>query len=253
MEYEIQQLCTLSGVTARTLRYYDQIGLLCPERNAENGYRIYREKQVDRLQQILFYREMRVPLEEIGKMLSLPDSDRGEALARHLKELRVRQRELNELIHNVEKTIRFLKGETGMNDAEKFEGLKSAAIAENEKKYGAEVRTRYGDAVMDRTNRKIAGMSGKIWNNQKALEGEILKKLSEAVQTGDPAGRAAQEVCRLHRQWLCAQWPDGIYTKEVHRQMGEMYLSDERFQKYYAAAGAGAAKFLKQALDIYTK
>ena len=86
---------------------------------------------------------------------------------------------------------------------------------------------------------------------QERLSKEILEKLAEAVKTGDPAGSLAQEVCKLHRTWLCLFWKDGSCTKEAHRNMGEMYAADERFRAYYEKAAPGAAEFLRDALKCY--
>ena len=106
MEYTVQKLAKLAGVSGRTLRYYDQIGLLTPERVSESGYRIYGEKEIDKLQQILFYRELGIRLEEIGRILSDPAYDALGALSEYRDKLIQRQKGLALLIKNVEKTDR---------------------------------------------------------------------------------------------------------------------------------------------------
>ena len=100
MEYSVSNLAKLSGVSTRTLRYYDQIGLLRPLRQSANGYRIYGQGEVDRLQQILFYRELGVSLEEIGAILDAPGYDREAALAGHLSALMEKKKQLELLIGN---------------------------------------------------------------------------------------------------------------------------------------------------------
>lgn len=124
MEYTIKNLARISGVSTRTLRYYDQIGLLCPARIAANDYRIYGQKEVDLLQQILFYRELGVSLKEIHQILNDPDFDKARALESHLSALLLRKKQIERLIDNVTKTIGSLKGECVMSDNEKFEGFK---------------------------------------------------------------------------------------------------------------------------------
>ena len=251
MEYTVSQLAALSGVSPRTLRYYDEIGLLKPERVSGGGYRIYGQVQVNRLQQILFYREMDLSLENIQEILESPDFDRRQALEEHLLTLQLKKERMEALIENVSRTLRSLEGEIVMDDEQKFEGLKQKKIEENEEKYGQEVRERFGEEAMDASNAKLAGMSKAQWEEQERLSKEILEKLAEAVKTGDPAGSLAQEVCKLHRTWLCLFWKDGSCTKEAHRNMGEMYAADERFRAFYEKAAPGATEFLRDALNCY--
>ena len=148
MEYTVNRLAQISGVSKRTLRYYDEIGLLRPERVNPNGYRIYGQMQVDLLQQILFYRELGLPLEEIREIIKNPGFDREKALEDHLTALLQKKRQTEILISNVKKTLDSMKGRAMMSDEEKFEGFKRDLIKENEEKYGREVRKAYGeDAV----------------------------------------------------------------------------------------------------------
>lgn len=252
MEYTVTELAKLSGVSGRTLRYYDSIGLLKPARIAPNGYRIYGTEQVDRLQQILFYRAMEVSLEEIGRILDGKDFDRPAALRNHLRELTEKKARLEGLITTVEKTIRAMEGGYPMKDQEKFEGLKQQILAENRAKYGKELEEKYGAEQMAASEQKVADMSQEQWNAQKAEEQEIAVLLKEAMAIGDPACAQAQKACDLHRQWLCRFWPDGAYTKEAHKMMGEMYVGDERFRAYYEAIAPGCAAFFREALNHYT-
>lgn len=251
MEYTVKKLAQLSGVSSRTLRYYDEIGLLKPERSSSNGYRIYGQSQVDTLQQILFYRELGVGLEEIRRIMLSPDFLRERALQDHLKNLLERKEQLEKLINNVSKTIRSLKGEEEMSNQEKFEGFKKELIEENEEKYGKEIREKYGDATIDCSNAKLAGMSEEQWEQQKALEIEICEVLAAAVAEGNPQSEAARKACELHRQWLCMFWPEGTYSKEAHLGICEMYVADERFRKYYEDIAKGAAEFLRDAVKTW--
>lgn len=110
MEYTVHQLANLAGVTARTLRYYDQIGLLKPATINSSGYRIYREEEVDRLQQILFYRELGVNLNDIKNIITSPLFNRLEALKEHRARLIDEKKRIELLIANVEKTIAMMEG-----------------------------------------------------------------------------------------------------------------------------------------------
>ena len=122
MEYTVQKLSELAKISSRTLRYYDEIGLLKPARINSSGYRIYGQKQVDRLQQILFYRALGVGLEEIKEILDNPNFNEVEALKEHQHKLLEKQKELELLLANVSKTIMLKQGRISMSNKEKFEG-----------------------------------------------------------------------------------------------------------------------------------
>ena len=109
MEYTVKELSKISGISTRTLRYYDQIGLLVPPRLSSSGYRIYGDDEADILRQILFYRELGVSLGEIKKLLSFPDGDKEKALQDHLAELVRKKARIETLIDSVGDTIKSLK------------------------------------------------------------------------------------------------------------------------------------------------
>ncbi len=251
MEYAVNELAKISGVSVRTLHYYDQIGLLHPLRIEENGYRTYGAAEVDRLQQILFYRELGMPLKKIRDILNMPDLDKEKLLEEQLTALLERKNQIEVLIANMRKTISTLKGETTMSDNEKFEGFKKKMIEENEAAYGKELRRRYGDEAIDASNAKAASMSEAQWKNAQELSDLINETLKEAFALGDPASEIAQKACDLHRQWLCMFWKDGTYSKEAHKALAEGYVADERFTAYYDKIAEGCTKFLRDAIVIY--
>lgn len=251
MEYSIKKLANISGVSTRTLRYYDQIGLLCPVRVSSNGYRIYGEKEVDLLQQILFYKELDVPLNEIGRILADPKYDKEKSLQSHLSALLQKKNQIERLINNVTKTIDTMKGETFMSNKEKFEGFKQKMVDDNESKYGKEIREKYGEDTVNASNAKVMGMSEDDYQKSEKLGSDYINLLKQAFEQGNPAGETAQKACDLHRQWLCCFWQDGTYTKQAHKGLAEMYVADERFKAYYDKIAVGCADFLKQAIDIY--
>jgi len=244
--YTIGQLARLAGVTTRTLRYYDQIGLLKPARINEAGYRLYGPQQVDALQQILFYRELGVAPEEIIRIISAPSFDRQRALEGHLKALVKRREALDALIGTVSKTLEAHKGGLTMTDEEKFEGFKKKLIEENEEKYGAEARRLYGDAAVDESNAKLMGMTPAQFARMQTLSAEVNEALKTAMQTGDPAEEEARRLCELHKQWLMCTWTH--YSAAAHWGLAQMYVDDERFRAYYDSVAPGAAVFLRDAL-----
>ena len=246
--YTPKQLASMSGVSVRTLHHYDQIGLLVPQRR-DNGYRSYSAADVERLQQILLYRQMGLELQSIGELLDAHGYDPVNALQQHLDALRKEHARLETLITTVEKTLATMKGDATMTDQERFEGLKAEAIANNEKTYGAEARARYGDKTIDAANAKLLRMTQGEWADIMELEGAIKEQLRKAMATGDPASAEAAELVRMHARWLQAHWPDGVYSAQSHRGMAEGYLADQRFVDYYdGACGAGATQFLHDAI-----
>lgn len=252
--YKISELAQLSGVSTRTLRYYDEIDLLKPAQVGDNGYRAYGREQVDRLQEILFYRQLGMPLEEIRNLLTAPSYDRERSLTQHLSALKAQQNQLDLLIRNVEKTLLDLKGEITMSDKEKFEGFKQELIRKNNEQYGEEVKEKYGEENLEESNRRLMAMSEEQWQNQQELSEKIFALLEEAMKKNDPSCPEAQEAADCHRQWLCLFWKDGLYSKQAHRGMGEMYVCDERFTKFYdERLGKGGAEFLRDAIRVYTK
>ncbi|HHW46855.1 MAG TPA: MerR family transcriptional regulator [Clostridiales bacterium] len=249
MEYTINKLAKLAGVSTRTLRYYDEIGLLTPVRTASNGYRIYGPKEVDRLQQILFYRELGVPVKEIKNILLSEDFDEQAALQSHLSALIAKRKQLDLIIANVEKTLRAKKGAISMNDQEKFQGFVKKLVEDNERQYVREARERYGVEAVDRANAKLLGMSVRQYEDLEKLTNELNQTLKAACEQGDPSSELAQKACELHKKWLCYFWSD--YSKEAHIGLAQMYVEDPRFTEYYDKIAKGCAKFLRDALLIY--
>ena len=249
--YTVKELARLTGLTPRTLRYYDSIGLLCPRRGRENDYRLYGPEEVDRLQQILLYRDMGLPLEEIKSLLDEPGFDRELALREHLDRLRERRREVDALICAVQNTLNAIEGGIIMNDQEKFEGMKRRAIEENESVYGRELREKYGDDAVEEHMARLSGMSQREWDQACQEEEACKAALRRAVMAGDPTGEDAREAVRLHAAWLAHYWGEGKVTPDAHIGMAVMYTQDERFTAYYEDVTPGGAAFLARAVTAY--
>lgn len=252
MIYTVQKLAELAGVSKRTLRYYDQIGLLHPAEINASGYRIYTEKEVDLLQQILFYRELDVDLDTIKSIIHSPGFDREKALKEHRDSLLEKQERIRRLLGNVEKSIQALEGKVQMTDSEKFTGFKEKLLAENESAYGEEIREAYGEETVEASYQKFRGLSEEQYKQMEEVEQRVFETLRKAMKEGDSAGQAAMRAAGLHREWLSFTWP--AYSKEAHAGLAEMYVQDERFTAYYEnKAGKGAAQFLRDCIEQYTK
>jgi len=250
MEYTIQKLGSIAGISTRTLRYYDEIGLLKPARVNSSGYRIYGSDEVNKLQQILFFRELGVGLESIKEIIEAPAFDRTAALKEHREKLLTKRKQIDLMVVNIDKTLAESEGRINMSDNEKFEGLKERLINENEEKYGAEIRAKYGDETVDKSNNRFKGLTKEQYEEMEELGQKVLDSLNESMELGDPSSEAAQNTADLHRQWLNYTW--GNYSKEAHAGLAQMYVNDERFKAYYDKVRPGAAEFLRDAIFVYT-
>ena len=249
MTYTIGEVARMSGVSPRALRLYEDEGLLTPARKP-NGYRCYTSAEMDRLQEIMLFRRMGVPLGEIAPLLSSSAPERRKLLSHHLAELRRERAELDRLIHTIEVTIKSEAGGTPMTDEEKFDGMKRQLIEENERAYGAEVRARYGDESVDESNRTMMGLTSEQYERFRELELQILEALEAAVAGGaDPLGEEGARVYALHRAWLSLTWPQ--YAPEMHRGLAESYVADDRFRAYYDRAVEGCAQWLCDAVAAH--
>ena len=248
MEYSIQELSRMAGISTRTLRYYDETGLLKPSRVTQAGYRYYGTPEVDRLQQILYYRERGFQLHTIQKILQDRDFDKLRAMEDHLLALKQRQEETAALIRTVEQTIRHMKGECQMADREKFKALKKSLVQGNEIKFGAEARAKYGDAQVDAASKNMMGLSEEDFARWQALEQQILQELEQAVEAGLPAhSEKSREIAQLHRDWLRFTLPG--YTPAQHKGIAALYVADERFRQYYDRRIPGCAQWLSDAVQ----
>jgi len=245
MSYSIKQISKLAGISIRTLHYYDEIGLLSPARERSNDYRHYSDADLIILQQILFYRELGLPLDQIKRILSSPGFDALQALGEHKAALEKRAAQIHRLIQTVEKTIAHVKGKIEMDNKEMFLGFND----DEQKKYEKEARQMWGDHEVEPTMKR--------WNSytkdeqQKILtEGnEIYKSLAANMDKGPDS----PEV-----QALIARWRQNLryfYEPDKERLLGlvQMYNDHPGFQKAFRKFHPALAAFMKQAVEIYIK
>lgn len=246
-EYTIHELAKLAGVSTRTLRWYHQIGLLRPCRVGENGYRFYSGVEVDRLQNILFYRALGVDLARIGQILDDPSFDRMTALRGHLEALQGECMRIDALIRTVRQTIESEERKDPLMDDQKFECFKRDAVHKNEERYGSEVRQTYGDTAMDEANARALSMNQEAYSEWKELGHELLARLAQAVRINErPDGPEGGRIAEMHKRWLALS--PVPYSSEYHAAMVEMYVADERFRRYYDREVDGCALFLRDAV-----
>lgn len=252
-DWSIQEIARLAGTTSRTLRHYDDIGLLAPSRIARNGYRHYDEHALVRLQRILLLRELGLGLPQVREVLEKERSE-ASALETHLALLREEQNRLTRQIVSVESTINALKGGETLMAENMFDGF-------DHTQYKDEVEERWGKKAYADSDRWWRGMTDAERTAWQQRVSDLGRDWIAAAESGiDPASADAQDVARRHVEWLTdvpgtpAAVPGGD-AKAYVIGLGEMYVADPRFGANYATADGGTqgAEFVRDALRIYAE
>ena len=238
----ISEVAKLTGITVRTLHYYDEIGLLKPSEITEAGYRLYSREELEILQQILFFRELDFPLSQIKEIMNNPNYDKEEALKKQ-KELLIQQRQRIEgLIKLIEKR---LEGDNNMS----FKEFDMNEIEENKKKYAKEVKERWGTSkAYEESEKKTSSYNKEKWGDINQETSEIFKGFAE-LRNSDPGSEEVQELVRRWQKYIT----DNFYTctNEILSGLGLMYVEDERFKENLDKNGEGTAKLMAEAIKIY--
>jgi DNA-binding transcriptional MerR regulator len=247
--YTVRQLAKMAGVSVRTLHHYDQIGLLKPSSRTEAGYRLYAEKDLLRLQQVLFYRELDFPLDEIRIILDLPGFDQVEALRDHRRMLGERAERLARLLRTVDRTIARLTEEDNMplTDEELYEGF-SPKEKEQLKEYEAEARDRWGEMAAE-SQRRVRQMSKAQWQAIQE-EGNAATSLMAETMGRPVSDPDVQAAIARHHAWIENFYP---CPAEMYRGLGQMYVDDPRFTATYDKVRPGLAAFMRDAMAYYAE
>lgn len=243
MTYTVKQLADLADVTPRTLHHYDEIGLLRPSSVGENGYRYYDDDAALRLQQILFYRELDLSLDEIGAMLASAEFDVEAALHEHRRALQKRVGRLNHLIETIDKTIRHLRGEKEMSAQELFQGFDD----ETQARYEQEAAEMYDAETVRETSRRWKSYTAEDKARIMTEGGQIYHDLADMLDR-DPADAEVQAAIGRWHQHLRAFYEP---TPEVLRGLGDGYAENPEFAAFFAAMHPDLPDFLRRAIDQY--
>ncbi|WP_439591298.1 MerR family transcriptional regulator [Microbacterium sp.] len=246
MEWSIQQIAKLAGTTSRTLRHYDDIGLLPPSRVASNGYRHYDEAALLRLQRILLLRELGLGLPQISGVVDREEREET-ALEGHLAWLREEQSRLARQIASVESTITALRGGERLMAEKMFDGF-------DHTRYRDEVEERWGKDAYASGDAWWRGMSPDEKATWKRRTAQLASDWSAAAERGiDPAGDEARQLAQRHVEWLAGVpgTPAGDDVKGYVIGLGEMYVADPRFGANYG--GQAGAEFVRDALRAYAE
>lgn len=236
----VHEVAKLTGITARTLHYYDEIGILKPTRLTEAGYRMYDDTALSRLQSILLFRELEFPLKEIKAIIDSPNFDASEAISQQIELLELKCKHIEELITFAREIQN--KGVTAIN----FEVFGKSEI----EKYKAEIKAKWGNtkAYQEYTQKDIAQNGGSYSEIAKELL-TMFSELGELKHLTPNANEVQNKIAALQKFIT-----DNYYvcTNKILSGLGEMYVGDERFKNNIdKAGGAGTADFVKQAIAVY--
>jgi DNA-binding transcriptional MerR regulator len=235
----------MAGITPRTLHYYDEIGLLKPSRVGDNGYRYYEEESLLRLQQILLYRELDMPLEKIKRVMGRHDFDVLGALETHRRELLTRIAQMEHIVETVDNTILYIKGKKEMSQKQLFEPFSEEQQAEYEKE------------AMQRWDPETVKASNQRWRNYSAAEKQRIlddgnaayREIADAISKG-PASVEAQAGVERWRRNIEYFWsPDD----EQLLGLTCLYNDDPRFKATFDKIDPGLVEFMREAVKVYVE
>ncbi|MCT4783174.1 MULTISPECIES: MerR family transcriptional regulator [Exiguobacterium] len=245
----IQQLATLAGTTTRTLRHYDAIGLLVPSRDA-NGYRRYSKQDIERLQLILLYRALDIPLETIHTLFEA-GTDRAHILKTQVNALREKAAYFATLAETAEATLVSLEGGVQMEDESLFKGLSFDELKAHETKHEAEVKSRWGDSDAYMTAQKRAhGRSKEDWETLSQQQVDLVKPLVDLFTAGVPVeDERVQMAVEMNHAFINDHFYD--CSLDMFSSLGQMYVADERFTAFYDKYAPGLARYYNDAIQHY--
>ncbi|MFE2426731.1 MerR family transcriptional regulator [Streptomyces sp. NPDC059373] len=242
--YSVGQVAGFAGVTVRTLHHYDEIGLLSPSARSHAGHRRYDDADLDRLQRILFYRELGFPLDEVAVLLDDPKADPQEHLRRQHALLTERIDRLRQMAAAVEHAMEARKMGINLTPEERFEVFGEY----DPDQHAEEVRERWGNTeAYAQSQRRAASYTKDDWLRIKAQQDDWAARLTALRGTGAPAdGEAAMDLAEEHRTFISRFYYDCGY--EIHTGLACMYLADERFRAFYEAIAPGTAQYVHDAI-----
>lgn len=243
MEWPINEVTRMSGVTSRTLRHYDAIGLLRPDSTEFGGRRMYAHGDLLRLQRILLLRNLGLSLKSIGELLDSPDpeAEREEILDQHLDWLKQERDRLDQLIRTVEKTIK--EGDE-MNPERMFEGFAANP-------YEAEARRRWGDQAVDDSKERMKNLTPEQIERLRSGFGEVHERIETLMAEGAPVeDERVQDAVQSHHEIVSLAWEP---SREAYVGLGEMYVEDDRFREVIGRGDDEMVTFLRDAMRVYAE
>ena len=241
--YSVGRVAALSGVTIRTLHHYDEIGLLSPSGRSAAGYRVYEEADLERLQRILFYRELGFTLKEISTIVDDPGTDAMGHLRRQRGLLARRIERLGAMVDAIDYEMEARTMDIRLTPEERFEVFGEFRPED----HAEEAERRWGETeAYKESNRRVSRYGKEDWLRLKSEAEEVQARLAAAFEAGlAPDSEEAMAAVEAHRQHISRWFYECTY--EVHRGLAEMYLTDERFRSHYDTQTPGLAAFIREA------
>ncbi len=248
--YTVNQLARLAGVSVRTLHHYDEIGLLRPAFTGENRYRYYGREELLRLQDILFHRELGVPLADIARLLEAEGRDRLAILTGHRTRLADRVKRSRQLLRTIDRTIAELNGDGIMDDKELYKGF----APEKQAEYEDWLVETYGDGMRRGIEASKAHWAAQSESDMRAAlaKGEAAEaELAERFHAGTgPDSTELDPMFDRHREWVSGMWGREC-AREGYAGMADMYLAHPDFRTHFDKRGAGFTDWLTTAMKAY--
>ncbi|WP_434752831.1 MerR family transcriptional regulator [Paenibacillus amylolyticus] len=243
MAMKVKEVSELASISVRALHHYDEIGLLVPDETTSAGYRMYSDANLERLQQIIFFKELGLSLKEIKNIIDDPAFNAEEALHMHKLILLEKRQRLDQMIATIDKTVLHLKGEIKMTPKEQFQGFDFS-----QNPFEQEARQRWGDHAVNEANQKLIHQPD---DKQKELSNQmndIFRRLAALRHTAPESAEAQAEI----KQWYMTLNQIGSYSPEAFKALGQMYVDDERFTQNIDQFGEGLTQFMANAMAAFT-
>lgn len=245
-KYTVQQLAKLAGVSVRTLHHYDEIGLLKPADRSEKGYRYYGRDELLLLQQIMFYRELDIPLKDIAELTESSSYDALKSLESHKIQLQQRGKKIEKLLQTIDKTINAMKNENNMiTDEELYEGFSKEEVADMRN----EVAQRWGADELLNSEERVRQMGKDKWKDVKQEAEEIARQFASVADL-QPSDPIVQQVVLQHYRHISLFYE---VTVERYSGLGKLYVDDARFTVFYDKHRQGLSAFINNAIQIFCK
>lgn len=249
MPYTVNALAKIAGVSVRTLHYYDQVGLLKPSTIQKNGYRVYEERELLLLQQILFFRELDFSVEEIKQIFSSSAFDLRQALQDHRALIELKKKRLSGLLKTIDATLKKLDQTTPMDDQDMKE-LYDTFGEETVKKYADEVKQRWGHTeAYKQSMERASKMTKADTEKYKQDSDRFMKKVAETMDKGATSPEF-QALIAEHFESLSTWYEPNL---EMYRGLAKMYVEDPRFTAYYEKYHEGLATVFSEAMLYFVE
>ena len=239
----VGEVAELANVTVRTLHHYDHLGLVVPSARTDAGYRLYDDGDLERLQQVLFYRELGFGLDDIRDLMADAAFDRGDALREQRELLASEVERLRRMVSAVDAAIEAHETGTTMDQASMFE-----VFGEQQREWQREAEERWSDTdAWQQSRQRTSGYTKQDWEEVKAESEAIMQRIAEVHRSGARAdSEAAMDAVEAHRRQISERFYDCPPAMQV--ELGEMYVQDPRFRATYEDLSEGLAEWVRDAI-----